>query len=114
MLPKTQVLFRTEDSRLQQLYDTAVRKCLNNLNMFGPDQVLVEGGGYEKIWLETQPMGGEMYARHNMTAALNNHCSSCARSAGTAASPAPSRASRMAASSPSSTSSRASASPGLR
>ena len=73
MLPKTQVSFRTEDARLQQLYDTAVRKCQNNLNMFGPDQVLVEGGGYEKIWLETQPMGGEMYARHNMTAALNNH-----------------------------------------
>jgi len=73
MLPKTQVSFRTEDAQLQQLFDTAVRKCLNNLNMFGPDQVLVEGGGYEKIWLETQPMGGEMYAKHNMTAALNNH-----------------------------------------
>ena len=73
MLPKTQVTFKTEDAELQQLYDTAVRKCLNNLNMFGPDQVLVEGGGYEKIWLETQPMGGEMYAKRNMTAALNNH-----------------------------------------
>ncbi len=73
MLPKTQVMFRTEDTRLQQLYDTAVRKCLNNLNMFGTAQVLVEGGGYEKIWLETQPMGGEMYAKRNMTAALNNH-----------------------------------------
>ena len=73
MLPKTQVSFSTEDARLQQLFDAAVRKCTNNLNMFGPDQVLVEGGGYEKIWLETQPMGGEMYARHNMTAALNNH-----------------------------------------
>ena len=73
MLPKTQVSFKTEDARLQALYDTAVRKCLNNLNMFGPDQVLVEGGGYEKIWLETQPMGGEMYAKRNMTAALNNH-----------------------------------------
>ena len=46
MLPKTQVTFKTEDAELQQLYDTAVRKCLNNLNMFGPDQVLVEGGGY--------------------------------------------------------------------
>ena len=34
--------------------------------------VLVEGGGYEKIWLETQPMGGEMYALRNLEAAKNN------------------------------------------
>ena len=73
MLPRTRVTFHTENAALQRLYDTACRKCRNNLNMFGPDQVLVEGGGYEKIWLETQPMGGEMYAKHNMTVALNNH-----------------------------------------
>ena len=72
MLPHTQVSFRTSDESLQRLYDTACEKCLLNLQMFGPDQVLVEGGGYEKIWLETQPMGGEMYAKHNMTAAMNN------------------------------------------
>ena len=73
MLPLTKVTFRTENEKMQQLYDTAVRKCLNNLNSFAGDQVLVEGGGYEKIWLETQPMGGEMYAKHNITAGLNNH-----------------------------------------
>ena len=73
MLPRTYVQFHTPNDKLQQLYDTAVVKCLNNLNTFAGDQVLVEGGGYEKIWLETQPMGGEMYAKHNMTAALNNH-----------------------------------------
>ena len=73
MLPRTYVQFHTLNDKLQQLYDTAVAKCLNNLNTFAGDQVLVEGGGYEKIWLETQPMGGEMYAKHNMTAALNNH-----------------------------------------
>ena len=72
MLPRTSVAFHTQDTALQQLYDTAVRKCRNNLNTFAGDQVLVEGGGYEKIWLETQPMGGEMYAKHNLTAALNN------------------------------------------
>ncbi|MBR2718344.1 MAG: hypothetical protein IKB78_03485 [Clostridia bacterium] len=70
--PVTRVSFATEDAALQHLYDVACRKCLNNLQMFGDDQVLVEGGGYEKIWLETQPMGGEMYAKHNMTAAMNN------------------------------------------
>ena len=72
MLPNTYVQFHTADAAIQQLYDTAERKCLNNLNSFAGDQVLVEGGGYEKIWLETQPMGGEMYAKRNMTAALNN------------------------------------------
>ena len=32
----------------------------------------MEGGGYEKIWLETQPMGGEMYFPHDPEAAFNN------------------------------------------
>ena len=71
-LPQTSVTFHTGDAAIQRLYDTAVEKCLKNLQVFGSDQVLVEGGGYEKLWLETQPMGGEMYAKRNMTAALNN------------------------------------------
>ena len=73
LLPHTSVFFSTTDPQLQKLYDTACRKCLLNLQSFGKDTVLVEGGGYEKIWLETQPMGGEMYAKRNMEAALNNH-----------------------------------------
>ena len=72
MLPHTHVTFRCGDAAIQRLYDEAVRRCAGNLNRFGDDLVLVEGGGYEKIWLETQPMGGEMYARYNMEAALNN------------------------------------------
>ncbi len=72
MLPETRVSFKTDDAALQRLYDTACEKSLDNLRLFGDRQVLVEGGGYEKIWLETQPMGGEMYAKRNMTAALNN------------------------------------------
>ncbi|MBQ3484807.1 MAG: hypothetical protein IJA77_04810 [Clostridia bacterium] len=72
MLPQTQVTFETSDPSLQRLYDAAVENCRSNLTMFGPDRVLVEGGGYEKIWLETQPMGGEMYAPYDMEAALNN------------------------------------------
>jgi hypothetical protein len=71
-LPATGVTFTCDNAPLQKLYDEAERKCLLNLNQFGPDTVLVEGGGYEKIWLETQPMGGEMYAKRNMTAAMNN------------------------------------------
>lgn len=72
MLPKTGVTFSCDNAALQKLFDEAERKCLHNLKDFGADTVLVEGGGYEKIWLETQPMGGEMYWKRNMTAAMNN------------------------------------------
>ena len=64
--------FQTDDTAVQRLYDTALAKCRKNLTHFGEDRVLVEGGGYEKIWLETQPMGGEMFALHDVEAALNN------------------------------------------
>jgi hypothetical protein len=72
MLPTTGVIFSCADDKLQKLFDTAEKKCLNNVRLFGSYPVIVEGGGYEKIWLETQPMGGEMYAKRNMTAAMNN------------------------------------------
>lgn len=71
-LPQTSVTFSCADPALQRLYDEAERKALGNLRDFGGDLVLVEGGGYEKLWLETQPMGGEMYASRNLEAALNN------------------------------------------
>ena len=72
MLPRTSVSFHTRDPLLQRLYDEAERKCRLNLKNFGGRTVLVEGGGYEKIWLETQPMGGEMYALRDLEAAKNN------------------------------------------
>lgn len=72
MLPNTSVTFQTSDPLLQKLTDTAARKSLHNLKNFDGRTVLIEGGGYEKIWLETQPMGGEMYAKRNMEAGLNN------------------------------------------
>ncbi len=72
MVLETSVSFSCSDDALQQVYDEAERKCLLNLKRFGDDLVLVEGGGYEKIWLETQPMGGEMYALRNLEAAKNN------------------------------------------
>ena len=72
VLPETYVRFQCEDPDLQRLFDIACRKCRRNLTRFGDATVLVEGGGYEKLWLETQPMGGEMYAKQHMEAALNN------------------------------------------
>ena len=72
MLPETKVSFSCENEELRRVYDAAEEKCRLNLKRFGGDLVLVEGGGYEKIWLETQPMGGEMYALRNLEAAKNN------------------------------------------
>lgn len=73
MICDTKVTFQTEDELLQKLVDTAEKKSLENLKDFAGRKVLIEGGGYEKIWLETQPMGGEMYAKRNMEAGLNNN-----------------------------------------
>ncbi len=72
MLYEAGVSFRAEDDVLQRVYDAAESKCRGNLQSFNGRTVLVEGGGYEKIWLETQPMGGEMYALRNLEAARNN------------------------------------------
>jgi len=69
---QTGVSFQTNDVQLQQIVTLAEAKLKNNLRDFGGRKVLVEGGGYNKIWLETQPMGGEMYAKRDMEAAKNN------------------------------------------
>lgn len=72
LITNTKVKFQTKDTLVQKLYDESEKKSLRNLVDFDGRLVLIEGGGYEKIWLETQPMGGEMYAKRNMEAALNN------------------------------------------
>ena len=68
----TAVEFQTDSSLLQRLYNEAERKLKENIRDFASWRVLIEGGGYQKIWLETQPMGGEMYAKRDMEAAVNN------------------------------------------
>lgn len=73
MIQNTSVKYQTSDRLVQKLADTAEAKSLENLKDFAGRTVLIEGGGYEKIWLETQPMGGEMYAKRNMEAGLNNN-----------------------------------------
>ena len=64
--------FKTDDTLLQRLYNTAENKCLANISNFGKYKVLVEGAGYTNVWLETQPMGGAMYAKRNPEIAKNN------------------------------------------
>ncbi len=70
---QTDVTFQTTDVELQQLLDAAEAKSEANIVQFTPTmKVLVEGGGYGNAWIETQPMGGEMYARRDLEVALNN------------------------------------------
>lgn len=69
---RTGVTFQSDDLLLQKLFDAAERKLRANEKDFGGSRVLIEGGGYHKIWLETQPMGGQMYAKRDMQIALNN------------------------------------------
>ena len=72
-LPATSVSFRTSTAGLQRLYDAAEASAAGNIVQFTPSmQALVEGGGYRNVWIETQPMGGEMYAKRNVEVALNN------------------------------------------
>ena len=66
------VFFKTTDIVLQSLFDEAEKQAKLNIKNFGDYQVLVEGGGYNNVWLETQPMGGYMYAKRNIGIAKNN------------------------------------------
>ncbi|GHV26261.1 hypothetical protein FACS18948_1510 [Clostridia bacterium] len=67
------VTFHTSNALFQHVYDAAEAKCRLNLQDFAGRRVLIEGAGYHKIWLETQPMSGEAYAGRDLTAALNNN-----------------------------------------
>jgi hypothetical protein len=72
-LPQTDVSFHTSDPELQRLFDAAETKAVENTTQFTPEmKVLVEGGGYPNAWIETQSMGGEMYAKRDLQIALNN------------------------------------------
>ncbi len=69
----TGVTFHTSDPTLQHLFDSAESKEAGNIVQVTPTlKVLVEGGGYNNVWIETQPMGGEMYAKRDLKVALNN------------------------------------------
>jgi hypothetical protein len=73
VLPQVGVTMKTDDSALQRLYDAAEEAERGNIVPFMPGRkALVEGGGYSCVWLETQPMGGAMYAKRNLEVALNN------------------------------------------
>jgi len=67
------VAFNTSDNALQILFDHAEKCAAGNVLEFAPSfDVLVEGGAYKNVWLETQPLGGAMFGVRNLTLALNN------------------------------------------
>lgn len=70
---ETGVTFRTEDEALAALVREGERICLLNRATFAGLPILREGAKYNGVWLETQPMGGEMYASRDATVALANH-----------------------------------------
>ncbi len=71
-IPSTEVIFSISDSKWQRVYDAAVKTEKDNVWNFCGRNVLIEGGPYKGLWLETQPMGGDMYAKRNVEVALNN------------------------------------------
>ncbi len=72
-MPQTGVVFSTTDTNLQKLYDRAETMERGNIKPFTPTmKILVEGGSYRNCWIETQPMGGEMYAARDVETAFNN------------------------------------------
>lgn len=77
-LPQTGVTFRSDDRALEALMAKAEAKAAANIVRFSPAmEALIEGGGYSSVYTETQPMGGEMYAKRNpRVAAPSGSCAS--------------------------------------
>ena len=69
---RASVAFSSSDRVLCGLMEAAAERCAKNIRYFGDRRVLIEGGGYHKIWLETQPMGGAMYAKRDPVIGRNN------------------------------------------
>ncbi|MBQ7915483.1 MAG: hypothetical protein IJ315_01675 [Firmicutes bacterium] len=71
-LSNNSVTFKTDDAALQQVFDSCEDLCKKNIREFGDYTCLIEGAKYIGVWLETQPLGGEMYAKRDLSLALAN------------------------------------------
>lgn len=71
-LKKTGVTFTCGEAWIQRLYDRAQESCRCNRAVLDGLSVMIEGSIYRNVWLETQPMAGEMYARRDAEIGLNN------------------------------------------
>lgn len=72
LYPAVGVEFHTSDTLLQQVYDRAEILAMKNIVQYGDRKVMIEGAQYRSVWLETQPMGGYMYAKRDLDIARNN------------------------------------------
>jgi len=70
--PTNGVTFVTTDVPLQRMFDRAEELAKENIVMYGSKRVMIEGAQYRSVWLETQPMGGVMYAKRDIDIAKNN------------------------------------------
>lgn len=70
---ETGVSFSCTDPATQSVFDRCESLAKENIKFFGDRRVMQEGAKYHGVWMETQPMGGEMYASRDMEIALNNH-----------------------------------------
>jgi hypothetical protein len=68
-------VFRTDNRKLQSAYDAALGGLKENLTaVFRFERpVLIEGAGYNGVWLECAPQEGLVYASVNEQAAVANH-----------------------------------------
>ena len=71
-LDENYVEFSCSDELLKCVFDDCEKLCLQNRKVFGDYTVLIEGAKYNGVWLETQPMGGEMYGKRDLRIALAN------------------------------------------
>ena len=71
---QTGVSFRTNEAGLQQLFDTAEAKETENIYEISPGiKVLVEGGGFAHVYLETQATRGSPCGARQPTGPSINH-----------------------------------------
>ena len=66
------VKFITDNKLISSIYNAAEEKEKGNIVEFIGRRAVVEGAEYRNLWLETQPMGGEMYAKRDLEAGFNN------------------------------------------
>ena len=71
-LPRTGVEFSSSRPELKRVFDDCERLLKDNIKVYNGRRVLIEGSNYRNVWLETQPMGGEMYAKRDVEVGLNN------------------------------------------
>jgi hypothetical protein len=70
--PYHRVRLVTNDTLAQKIFNRAEELAATNIARIDGRKVMTEGAHYHHLWLETQPMGGYMYAPRDPEVARNN------------------------------------------